>query len=55
MELNEISEKVQKSLMTPIMSRLHRLEMHCKYRKIRVIFFEIYVIRRAQSSLSGLS
>jgi hypothetical protein len=35
--LTEISEKVQKSLMTPIMNRLHRYGMLWRDRKIHVI------------------
>jgi len=35
----EISEKIQKSLITPIRDRLHGYEMHWKIRKISVILF----------------
>jgi len=42
---SEISEKVQKSLITPIMSRLHRLECIETKEKSVKSFFEIFVIR----------
>jgi len=40
-ETKEISEKIQKSLITWIRNRLHRCEKYSKIRKICVIIFEI--------------
>jgi len=52
---SEISEKVQKSLITPIMSRLHRLEGIETKEKSVESFFKICVIRERKISFSELS
>ena len=51
----EISEKVQKSLMTAILSRLHRLEMNSKQRKICVILFENLRNQESEKRFSELT
>ena len=53
--IDEISEKAQKSLITPIKNRYHRCEMYWKTRIICAIIFKICVIRRAHQSFSELS